>query len=97
MEKKFKTIHEQIEILKSKNLNITDFDNTYEMLSRNNHYYLINGYKKLFLDTKSETEKYINNIHINEIYALYIFDKNIKINFLKYVLLLETEIDTFMR
>ena len=48
------------------------------------YYYLINGYKDLFLDRTQKTESYINNTRIEELYALYKFDKNLKINFLKY-------------
>lgn len=57
MEKEFKTVEEQIEILKSRNLRIENYDKTYKMLSKNNYYYLINGYKDLFLDPISQTEK----------------------------------------
>jgi len=96
MEKEFKTLSEQIEILKSKNLIIEDYTKTYKILSKNNYYYLINGYKDLFLDKNSPNENYIHNTKFEELYNLYLFDKNIKINFLKYLLLLENEIDTYI-
>ena len=96
MEKTFKTIDEQIEILKSKNIIINNYDKAYRMLSKNNYYYLINGYKDLFLDKTSKKEKYIENTKLEEIYAVYEFDKKIKINFLKYLLLIENEIDTYI-
>ncbi len=96
MEKEFKTIDKQIEILKSRNIVIEDYNNAYEILKRNNYYYLINGYKDLFLDRTQKTESYINNTRIEELYALYKFDKNLKINFLKYMLLIENEIDTYI-
>lgn len=83
MEKEFKTIDEQIEILKSRNINIEDYNKTYKILSNNNYYYLINGYKEPFLDYTSKTESYIYNTRIDEIYALYTFDKDIKIKILK--------------
>ena len=96
MEKEFKTIDEQIQILKSRNLIIQNYDNAYRILAKNNYYYLINGYKELFLDKTREEERYIKNTKIEEIYALYNFDKEIKINFLKYLLLIENEIDTYI-
>lgn len=96
MEKTFKTIGEQIEILKSRNIIIDDYDKAYKMLSKNNYYYLINGYKDLFIDWTSKEEKYIENTKLEEIYEVYEFDKNIKINFLKYLLLIENEIDTYI-
>lgn len=96
MEKIFKTIDEQIDILKSRNVVIDDYDRAYNLLSKNNYYYLINGYKDLFIDSTSKEEKYINGTKLDELYALYEFDKNIKINFLKYLLLIENEIDTYI-
>lgn len=96
MEKIFKTIDEQIELLKSRNIVIDNYDKAYNLLSKNNYYYLINGYKNLFIDYTSKEEKYINNTKLEEIYALYVFDKDIKINFLKYLLLIENEVDTYI-
>jgi len=57
LEKEFKTIDEQIEILKSRNVKIENYDKAYKILTRNNYYYLINGYKDLFIDNTSITEK----------------------------------------
>lgn len=96
MEKIFKTIDEQIDILKSRNIIIDDYDKAYTLLSKNNYYYLINGYKDLFIDFTSKKEKYINGTKLHELYALYGFDKDIKISFLKYLLLIENEIDTYI-
>lgn len=48
------------------------------------------------IDNTSKEEKYITGTKIEEIYALYEFDKDIKINFLKYLLLIENEIDTYI-
>ena len=53
MEKEFKTIDEQIEILKSRNIIVGNYDKAYKILEKNNYYYLINGYKDLFLNKKS--------------------------------------------
>ena len=75
---------------------IEDYEKTYEILQKNNYYYLINGYKDVFLDTTSKNEKYNNNTKIEEIFALFRFDKNIKIIFLKYLLLIENEIDSYI-
>lgn len=96
MEKEFKTIDEQIEILKSRNIKIDNYNEIYDILKKNNYYYLINGYKDLFLNRNSVKEEYVDNTDIKEIYALYNFDKNIKINFLKYILLIENQIDTYI-
>ena len=95
MEKEFKTINEQIEILKSRNIIVKDYDKAYKILEKNNYYYLINGYKDLFLNEKHKDE-YISNTKIEEIYAIYQFDKNMKMIFLKYILLIENEINTYI-
>ena len=67
MEKEFKTIDEQIEILKLRNVLIEDYNIAYKILSKNNYYYLINGYKNLFIDKTKNIEKYLNNTKIEEI------------------------------
>ena len=96
MKKEFKTIEEQIEILKSKNLTINDIDKSKQLLVDNNYYYLINGYKGLFLDNNSNTEKFTLGTQIDEIYYLYEFDRKIRILFLEYILLLERKIKTYI-
>ena len=96
MEKVFKTIDEQIEILRYRNVIIDDNDRAYNLLAKNNYYYLINGYKDLFIDITSKEEKYIIGTKLEEIYALYEFDKEIKIKFLKYLLQIENEINTYI-
>ena len=58
MEKEFKTIDEQIELLKNRNLHIKNLAIAREILSNNNYYYLINGYKDVFLNKNSREEKF---------------------------------------
>ena len=79
MKKEFKTIEEQIQILKERGLIINE-EKAIEILTENNYYYLINGYKDLFIDNNSEVEKYKENITLEEIYALYNFDSELRIN-----------------
>ncbi|MCI8637310.1 MAG: Abi family protein [Clostridia bacterium] len=96
MEKEFKTIDEQIELLQSRNLHIENEETAKEVLLNNNYYYLINGYKDLFLNRKSKTEKFRNRTTLEEIYSLYEFDRKIRIIFLEYILLIERKIDTYI-
>ena len=58
MSKPFKTVEEQIEILKSRGLIIQDEERALFFLKNNNYYELINGYKDFFID-KDKTEMYI--------------------------------------
>ena len=60
MEKEFKTIDEQIELLQSRNLHIENENIARKILLNNNYYYLINGYKDLFLNKNSKEEKFAN-------------------------------------
>lgn len=92
MEKDFKTIEEQIEILKTRGILIND-ERAREILTENNYYYLINGYKDLFVDNSNETEKYKENVTLEEIYAVYKFDSELRINLLRYILIIERRLD----
>ena len=84
MEKEFKTIEEQIEILKNRNL-IVDEIQAKKVFKENNYYYVINGYKDLFIDKSKSEETYIQNVNLNEIYSLYKFDIDLRIIFLQYI------------
>lgn len=95
MEKEFKTIEEQIEILKNRNL-IVDEIQAKKVFKENNYYYVINGYKDLFIDKSKSEETYIQNVNLNEIYSLYKFDIDLRIIFLQYILLLERKLDTYI-
>lgn len=48
--KEFKTIEEQIELLKSRGIIVNDEQEAYKILITNNYYNIINGYKDMFLD-----------------------------------------------
>ena len=95
MKKEFKTIEEQIQIIKERGLIINE-EKAIEILTENNYYYLINGYKDLFIDNNSEVEKYKENITLEEIYALYNFDSELRINLLRYLLIIERRLDTYI-
>ena len=95
MEKEFKTIEEQIQILKERGLIINE-EKAIEILTENNYYYLINGYKDLFVEKRNEEEKYKENISLEEIYALYNFDSKLRINLLRYLLIIERRLDTYI-
>ena len=54
-----------------------------------NYYNLINGYKDLFLQNVGTYEKYIEGTQFDEIYALYEFDRKLRIITLDYILEVE--------
>ena len=68
-------------------------------LQHEGYYNLINGYKTLFLESKSDPDaddKYKKGTTINEIYALYNFDRKIRHIFLKNILIIETNIKSLI-
>lgn len=90
----FKTFDDQIKILKSRGLTIDNDDIVKNILSRENYYNIINGYKHPFLDHSSSMEKYIQNCNFNELYSLYNFDRSIRSIIFKPLLQLENELRT---
>lgn len=89
MEKKeFKTYNKQLRILRSRGVKITNGSKAKRILENENYYNVINGYKSPFL-LKAESELYKSNTDFREINALYEFDRNIRIIYLKYLLKIE--------
>lgn len=92
MEKVFTSIEDQVKILKSRGLVIDDEPAVKSILSKENYYNLINGYKSLFLDRSSETEKFLPGTTLNEIYELYLFDRELRSIFMRCILEIENNI-----
>ncbi|MDD2505319.1 MAG: Abi family protein [Bacilli bacterium] len=93
--KEFKTVKEQINILKSRGLIIDNETEVSKILEVENYYNLINGYKELFIEKDNDlNEKFIENTDFNEIYVLYLYDRNLRNIFMKYVLNIENYLKT---
>lgn len=84
--KVFRTIDEQINILKSKGLIITDYDKTSEILLRENYFFL-NGYRSPFL--MSGSKRFINGCTFEELYSLFKFDRFFRNIIFKNLLIVE--------
>lgn len=93
-DKPFKTIEEQITILKSRKLIIEDESLAYDVLSGNNYYFLT-GYKSLLLKNENSDE-YKDNATFNDLYSLYKLDKEIKMLTLEVLLQIEQRIKTIL-
>ena len=87
MIKTFKTIDEQIEILKSKGLRIDDVNYAKSILLREN-YFFISGYRHLFLKSPKD-RMFIPGTDFKELYALFNFDRQIRNIFFKNILIVE--------
>ncbi|MGG5304664.1 hypothetical protein IGK16_002285 [Enterococcus pernyi] len=75
--KSFKTLDEQLEILKSRGLLFSDEDSAKKKLSFYGYYEIINGYKDFLLEKraqKTEEEIFIKNSTFEHIYSLFVMD-----------------------
>ena len=84
--KVFKTIDEQLDILKSKGLVIEDYDKAKEVLLRENYFFL-NGYRSPFLVTGSK--RFIDGTTFDELHALFTFDRFFRNIIFKNLLIVE--------
>lgn len=75
----YKTYDEQVEILKSRGMIISDINFAKEILKQNNYYNLVNGFKDLFIQQDTVTEQYIHGVTFEELYSLYQFDKSLRL------------------
>lgn len=89
--KEFKTIEEQISLLKARNITFDNEDNAKKILLNNNYYNIINGYKDLFLSSDNPLV-YKEGTKFEEIYALYEFDRQLRNIFLEYILKIENSL-----
>lgn len=94
MEKIFKTIDEQIVILKEKGLIIEDELSAKEMLLRENYFFLM-GYRHLFMKSVKEN-KFIPGTTFNELYSLFVFDRNFRNIIFKNVLVIENQLKSII-
>lgn len=91
--KEFKTIDEQIESLSSKGLVINDKEETHDILLREN-YFFINGYRHPFLN--SSNKKFIKGTTFEELYSLFLFDRNFRNILFKNLLIIENNIKSII-
>lgn len=89
-EKIFKTLDEQVDILRNKGLTIKDEKRTREILLREN-YFFISGYRHLFT-TKENKDKFLPGTTFEELYATFLFDRAIRNTFFKNILIVENNI-----
>lgn len=88
--KEFKSLDEQISIMKNKGLIINDIDKTKDILLREN-YFFINGYRMLFMKSKNE-KKFIEGVSFDDIYAVFQFDRNLRNILFKNLLIVENNL-----
>lgn len=92
--KEYKTFNQQLSILRSKGMIVPTDGRPKRFLEQENYYNVINGYKDLFLCKNIQgniitPETYLPNTHFNELKALFLFDRELRFLFLKYLLIFE--------
>ena len=90
----FKSLDEQLEILKSKGLIIEDEDAAKEVLFREN-YFFISGYRHLFMQSYKDKE-FIKGTTFNELYSVFLFDRKIRNIMFQYILVVENNIKSII-
>ena len=92
--KQFKTLDEQVEILKHKGLTINDEEYAKEVLLRENYFFL-SGYRHVFLDSK-DPKRYMNGATFEELYSLFLFDRQFRNILFKNLLILENNLKSII-
>ena len=92
--KVFKTLDEQIEILKNRGLVIQNPTVAKNILLREN-YFFINGYRHLFAKEKGN-DLFLDGTTFEELYATFSFDRKIRNTFFRYILVVENNIKSII-
>ena len=88
--KEFKTIDQQIDILKKKGLIVDDESKAYDILLKENYFFL-NGYRHLFMNSPSD-RTFISGSTFSELYSLFLFDRYSRNIFFKNLLIIENRL-----
>ena len=90
MEKTFKTLEEQIEILKDKGLVINDIERAKSILLRENYFFLT-GYRSLFIKSMQD-RRFNEGTTFEELYAVFLFDRQLRNILFKNILVFENNL-----
>lgn len=97
--KEYKTFNQQLKILRSRGLEVPTDGHPKRFLEEENYYNVINGYKDLFLERGDDNkpvvpERYRQGTHFDELKSLFLFDRELRFLFLKYILIFENSFKT---
>ena len=92
MRKVFRTLDEQIDILKNRGLIIFDEEKAKSILLKEN-YFFISGYRHFF---ESSKDKFIKGTTFEELYGIFIFDRKLRNIFFKNLLVIENNVKSIM-
>ena len=94
MSKGFKTLDEQLEILKSKGLIIEEEDEAKEILLREN-YLFVNGFRLLLMNSRYD-KTFVVGSTFRELYAIFSFDRYIRNIVFKNLLIIENNLKSII-
>ncbi|MDR1138765.1 MAG: Abi family protein [Clostridiales bacterium] len=92
----FKTYDEQVDILQSRGMVVTNREEAKKCLEQCNYYNITNAYKDIFIDKNSSIEMFESGTSFEQLQALYIFDKKLSVYVFEYALLIERLIKSKM-
>lgn len=93
-DKTFKSLDEQIAILRSKGIVIKDELKTKEILLRENYFFLT-GYRFLFMRS-SQDRRFVEGTTFEELYAMFIFDRQLRNILFKNILVVENNLKSIL-
>ena len=93
-EKTFKSLEEQMTILRSKGLVINDEDFAKEVLLRENYFFLT-GYRFLFMRSSTD-RRFLSNTTFEELYSMFLFDRQIRNILFKNILVVENNLKSIL-
>ncbi len=88
--KEFKTIKEQVDILKKKGLIVSDVDKAENILLKENYFFL-NGYRHLFMNSPTD-RTFVSGATFEELYSLFLFDRYSRNILFKNLLIIENRL-----
>ncbi|MCI8547900.1 MAG: Abi family protein [Bacilli bacterium] len=94
VEKHFRNLEEQIEILKNKGLKINNESYAKDVLLRENYFFL-NGYRYLFMYSNTD-KRFLENTTFEELYSMFLFDRNIRNIIFKNLLIIENNLKSII-
>ncbi len=92
--KQFKSIREQIDILRSKGMIIEDEEFAKDVLVRENYFFL-NGYRFLLM-TSSDDKKFLTGTRFEELYAIFMFDRGLRNVLFRFLLVAENNLKSIV-
>ena len=98
MDKTFTSTNAQLRKLRSRGMVISNGSKAKRIIEMENYYNLINGYKRLFLDPSysGPDEAYLPGTRFEEVYALYLFDRELRNLFMRYILEIENNVKSVL-